>query len=73
MGDSTVFRMAAICHLGFVKFKFCNGQRGYEAHFASSHQFRKDRSNHCDFCDFQYGGRRHLGFSKFDILTVSLL
>jgi len=34
-GDLTVFRMSAVRHLGFVKFKFFNGRRGLEAHFAS--------------------------------------
>jgi len=27
-GDSTVFKMAAVRHLGFVKFEFFNGLRG---------------------------------------------
>ena len=59
-GDLTVFRMAALCHLGFLKVNFltvCSSKRPILHHRA---KFRKDR----DFCNFQDGGRRHLGFSK---------
>jgi len=37
-GDLTVFKVAAVRHLGFVKFKFFNGRRGLEAYFASAYQ-----------------------------------
>ena len=56
--------MAAVRHLGFVKFKFFNGRRV----FAPGTKFRKDRSNRCGdvaiFVIFQDGGCRHLGFLK---------
>jgi len=48
-GNSVVFIMAAVRHLGFLKYKFLNGQGVYDTHFASS---------------YQDGGRRHLGFLK---------
>ena len=58
--DFTVFKMAAVCHLRFVKFKFLNGHQRTK--------FRKDRSNRCGyiaiFVIFKDGGRCHLGFSK---------
>jgi len=33
-GDLTVFKMAAVRHLGFWKFKFLYGLDGEETHFA---------------------------------------
>ena len=51
--------MAAVRHLGFVKFEIFNGQRT---------KFRKDRSNRYGdiaiFVILEDGGRRHFGFSK---------
>ena len=34
----TVFKMAAVHHLGFVKFKFFKGQRGFQSDFAPAYQ-----------------------------------
>jgi len=60
--------MAAVRHLGFLKYKFLNGQGVYDTHFASSYQISqrsvKPLWRYRDFCDFQDGGRRHLGFLK---------
>ena len=57
--------MAAVRHLGFLKFDFFNGRA------VSGHQrttFRKDRSNRCGdiaiFVIFYNGGCCHLEFSK---------
>jgi len=49
--------MAAIRHLGFVKFNFA---LAYQISYRSVKPLRRYR----DFCDFQDGGRRHLGFWK---------
>ena len=63
--------MVAVRHLGFAKFKFFNG------HQHRPTKFHRDRSNHCGdiaiFVIFQDGGRRHLGFQNFEILTVDLV
>ena len=60
--------MAAVRHLGFLKYKFLNGQGVYDTHFASSYQISqrsvKPLWRYRDFCDFQDGGRRRLGFLK---------
>ena len=67
-GDFTDFRMAAVRHLGFVKFDFFNRRtvKGPIMHQLS--KFRKDRSNCCGdiaiFVIFQDGSCRHLGFLK---------
>jgi len=68
-GDLTVYKMAAVRHLGFVKFGFFLAVG--EVKRPILHQltkFRKDRPNRCGdiaiFVIFQDGGRRHLGFSK---------
>jgi len=37
-GDLTVFKMAAVRHLGFVKFEIFNGRSGEETHFAPAYQ-----------------------------------
>jgi len=71
-GDLTVFKMAAVCHLGFVKFDFLmvGAVKGHILH--QHNKFYRDRSNRYGdiafFVIFQDGGRRHLEFSK--ILTV---
>ena len=41
--------MAAVRHLGFVKFEFCNGWSGYETILHQRTKFRKDRSNRCGY------------------------
>ena len=76
-GDLTVFKMAAIRHLGFVKFEFLmvGAVKGHILHQRT--KFYKDRSNRyrdiAIFVIFQDGGRRHFGFQKFEILTVDPL
>ena len=57
--------MAAVRHLGFVKFKFLMvcAVKGHILHRRT--KFHKDLSNRCgDITIFQDGGRRHFGFSK---------
>ena len=64
--DFTVVKIAAVRHLGFVKFKFLMVGAVKRSILQKHTKFRKDRSNRCGdiaiFCDFQDGGRRHLGF-----------
>jgi len=60
--------MAAVRHLGFVKFEFLmvGTVKGHILHQRT--KFYKDRSNRyrdtAIFVIFQDGGRRHFGFSK---------
>jgi len=60
--------MAAVRHLGFVKFEFLmvGAVKGHILHQRT--KFYKDRSNRyrdtAIFVIFQDGGRRHFGFSK---------
>jgi len=60
--------MAAVRHLGFVKFEFfmVGAVKGHILHQHT--KFYKDRSNRYGdiaiFVIFQDGGRRHFGFSK---------
>jgi len=67
-GDLTVLKMAAVRHLGFLKFEFFDGRavKGHILHQRT--KFYKDRSNRYGdiaiFVIFQDGGRRHFGFSK---------
>jgi len=60
--------MAAVRHLGFLKFEFLTVGAVNEAILHQCTKFRKDWSNRCGdvaiFVIFQYSGRRHLGFSK---------
>ena len=60
--------MAAVRHLGFLKFKFFNGQRVKRPILHHRTKLCKDQSKrwgrYCIFCDFQGGGRRQLRFSK---------
>ena len=60
--------MAAVRHLGFVKFEIFNGQRT---------KFRKDRSNRCGdiaiFVIFKMAAAAILNVQKFKILTVDPL
>ena len=71
--------MAAVRHLGFVKFEFFNSLRGaIKGHILHQHtKFHKDRSNRYGdiaiFVIFQDGGRRHFGFSKIQNLTINAL
>ena len=63
-GDLTVMKMAALCHLVFLKFKLTN--------FASPCQILwtsvKPLLRYRDFCDFQDGAHRYLGFFKYSKL-----
>jgi len=65
--------MAAVRHLGFVKFEFLmvGAVRGHILHQRT--KFYKDRSNPYGdiaiFVIFQDGGRRHFGFSKIRIFN----
>ena len=67
-GDLTVFKMAAGCHLGFVKFDFLmvGAVKGHILH--QHNKFYRDRSNRYGdiafFVIFQDDGRCHLEFSK---------
>jgi len=67
-GDFTVIKMAAIQHLGFVKFEFLTVGAVNGATLHQHTKFHKDRSNRCEdiaiFVIFQDGGCHHLGFSK---------
>jgi len=69
--------MAASHHLRLVKFDFLTvgAFKGPILHQRT--KFRKDRPNRYGdiaiFVIFQDGGRRHLGFQKFDTLTVDPL
>jgi len=60
--------MAAVRHLGFVKFNFLTVGAVKRPILHQRTKFCKDQSNGCGyiavFCDFQHGGRRHFGFSK---------
>jgi len=67
-GDLTVFKLAAVRHLGFVKFKFLTAWVVERPILHNRAKFREDLSIHCwyiaIFVVFQDGGRRHLGFWK---------
>jgi len=63
-----MFKMAAVRHLGFVKFEFLTALEVKASILHQRTKFRKDRSNRYGdieiFVIFQDGDRRHLGFSK---------
>ena len=67
-GDFTVFKMAAVRHLGFLIIEFLTVGAVSGAILHQCTKFRKDWSNRCGdvaiFVIFQDGGRRHLCFSK---------
>ena len=67
-GDFTVFKLAPVRHLGFLKSNFLTAEAVNRTILHQRTKFRKDRSNRCGdvaiFVIFQDGGRRHLGFSK---------
>jgi len=60
--------MAAVRHLGFVKFEFLAVAAVKRPSLHQRTKFRKDQSNRCGyiaiFCDFQHVGCRHVEFSK---------
>ena len=62
------FKMAATAILDFKNFNFRNGQDGRSASPCQiSSKSVQPRLKYGDFSIFQDGGRRHLGFSKFQI------
>ena len=67
--------MAAVRHLGFVKFEFFLTVRAGKRPILHQHtKFRKDRSNRCRdiaiFVIFQMATAAILNFQEFEILTV---
>jgi len=66
--------MAAVRHLGFVKFEFFNGQSGQETILHQRTKFRRDRSNRrgyiAIFVIFNMAAPAILNFQKFEILTA---
>ena len=66
--------MAAVRHLGFVKFEFFNGQAVKRPILHQRTKLRKDRSNRCGdiviFVIFQMAAAAMLNFQKFETLTV---
>ena len=77
MAGRPAVHIAAVRHLGFVKFKFSMARAVKRPILHQRTKFRKDQSKplrrYRDFYDFQDGGRRHLRFSKFEILTAGPL
>ena len=73
-GDLTVFKMAAVRHLGSVKFEIFNGRTVKRPILHQSTKFRKDRSNRCGdiaiFVIFQMAAAAILNSQKFEILTA---
>ena len=67
-GDLTVLKMAAVRHLGFVKFDVLPVGAVKRPILHQRIKFRKDRSNRCRyiaiFFDFHHVSCRHLEFSK---------
>jgi len=76
-GDLTVFKMAAVRHLGFVKFKFLMVGADKRPILHQRAKFRKGRSNRCGdiaiFVIFKMAATAILDFQKFEILTVDPL
>jgi len=66
--------MAAVRHLGFVKFELFNGRAVKRPILHQRTKFRKDRSNRfrdiAIFVIFQIAAAAILNFQKFQILTV---
>ena len=66
--------MAAVRHLGFVKFDFFNGRAVKRPILHQHAEFRKYRSNRCGniaiFVIFQMAAAAILNFFKFEILMV---
>jgi len=69
--------MAAVRHLGFVKFKFLTVGAIKRPILHQRTKFRKDRSNPCGyiaiFVIFKMAAAAILNFQKFKILTVDPL
>ena len=67
--------MAAVRHLGFVKFEYFLTARAVKRPILHQHtKFRKDRSNRCGyiaiFVIFNMAAAAILNFQKFEILTA---
>ena len=69
--------MAAVRHLGFVKFDFLTVGAVKRPILHQQTKFRKDRSNRCGdiaiFVIFKMAAAAILNFQKFKILTVDVL
>jgi len=69
--------MAAVRHLGFVKFTFLTIAADKKPILRQRTKFRKDRSNRCGdiaiFAIFKLAAAAMLDFQKFEILTVDRL
>ena len=69
--------MAAIRHLGFVKFDFFNGRAVKRPILHQRTKFRKDWSNRCGdiaiFVIFKMAAAAILNFKKFEIITLDPL
>ena len=73
--DVTVLKMAAVCHLGFVKCEFFLTVGVVKRPILHQHtKFRKDRSNRCGdiaiFVIFQMAAAAIWNFQEFEILMV---
>jgi len=62
------FKMAPICHVGFLKFQNCNCRTVRSVNVRCSAKFRADRSIRCRdmtvYSIFKMAAFRHLGFLK---------
>ena len=71
--DFPFFKMAAVHHLGFLEDGNINFRSHSEAQYASPYQISrrsvKPFQRYGRFSIFQDGGRRHLGFWKFQIFN----
>jgi len=69
--------MAAVRHLGFVKFTFLTIAADEKPILRQRTKFRKDRSNHCRdiaiFVIFKMAAAAMLNFQKFEILATDPL
>ena len=69
--------MAAVRHLGFVKFNFLKVREVKNPILHQRTKFRKDRSNRCGYIAisviFKMAAAAILNFQKFEILTVDPL
>jgi len=69
--------MAAVRHLGFLKFNFTTVWEVKRPFLHQRTKYRKDRSNRCGdmaiFFIFKMAASAILDFQKFEILTVSPL
>jgi len=73
-GYLTVFKMAAVRHIGFVKFKFLTVWAVKRPILHQHTKLRKDRSNRCGyiaiFVIFHMAAAAILNFQKIEILTT---